>query len=307
MIRGVARHRRQAKCVHFEKFSLRANYPVLNTRAVQSTKAIHKPPVQLMLELHTWGGKREGAGCKLMLARPSVPHEKRPPVPTRNPVLITLRVREDVPSLRTRAPWAAIVRTFRAFRGRRALSFVHYSVMGNHMHAIGECEGEKELARGMQAFSARLGKALNRCFTRTGPVFASRYHARELASPTEVRNALRYVLLNARHHAHDAGVALPEDWIDRQSTAAIFDGWSAPPQLCQRDADYGTSPARSWLLTVGWRELGLLDIREVPGRTMPRAANRGPAGPTRSSGAIARCVRIRSMKRVSTTTLAWCS
>jgi hypothetical protein len=32
-------------------------------------------------------------------------------------------------------------------------------------------------------------------------VLTERYHLRLLPTPKEVRNALRYVLLNARHHA----------------------------------------------------------------------------------------------------------
>ncbi|MBC8072805.1 MAG: hypothetical protein IAG13_31075 [Deltaproteobacteria bacterium] len=136
--------------------------------------------------------------------------------------------------------------------------------MSNHLHVIAESDGREALSRGMQAFATRLGKAINRVLERRGSVFAGRYHARALATPTEVRNALRYVLLNARHHAHETGRVLPAQWIDPCSTAVSFDGWARAVPLNEL-LDLGTSPARSWLLRIGWRRLGLLDPAEVPG------------------------------------------
>jgi hypothetical protein len=196
----------------------------------------------------------------------------RPEVHRWNPLLITMRMREDVPDLRQRPAWVVIVSALRAFRGATALSFVHYSVQTNHLHLIGESCDREALARGMQAFSTRLAKAINTRFDRRGGVFDARYHARELTTPSEVRSALRYVLLNARHHAAQCGKQMPPSWIDPRSTAAVFDGWRAPPMLPERNADFGTTPARSWLLRIGWRRHGLLELRDVPGPSMARAA-----------------------------------
>jgi len=201
----------------------------------------------------------------------------RPRVRAWNPLLVTIRVRGDVPDLRQPHAWVAIVRTMRRFRGRRALRFVHYSVLFDHMHFIAESEGRESLSRGMQAFTSRLARALNRCFSRRGSVLAGRYHARELCTPAEVRNALRYVLLNARHHAAQAGVVLPPEWLDPRSTAAIFDGWREPPRVRKRFADFGTSPARSWLLRVGWRKHGALELAETPGLPKPAESPRARA------------------------------
>jgi hypothetical protein len=145
--------------------------------------------------------------------------------------------------------------------------------MSNHLHLIAECEGREDLSHGMQAFATRLGKAINRALERRGSVFAGRYHARALATPTEVRNALRYVLLNARHHAHEAGRSLPTQWLDPCSTAASFDGWTRA-LLLHEPLDLGTSPARSWLLRVGWRRLGLLESSEIPGASRSSSVTR---------------------------------
>jgi REP element-mobilizing transposase RayT len=224
-----------------------------------------KKQVQLELELPTWGGRRDGAGRKRTSARSSVPHVVRPHVRSWNPVHVTIRVREDVPDLRQRPVWAGIVRTLREFRGRYALRVVHFSVLRNHLHFIVEAPDRNSLSRGMQALCTRLAKQLNAFLGRRGTLFAGRYHARELTSPRDVRNALRYVLLNARHHAQEAGIVLPSQWIDPRSTAAIFDGWLDAPPVPQREMDFGTMPAESWLLRVGWRTRGLLGLDEVPG------------------------------------------
>jgi len=227
---------------------------------------------QLELQLPSWGGRREGAGRRRATPRARVAHVVRPAVHRWNPLLVTMRMREDVPDLRQRAAWVVIVSTLRAFRGTTALSFAHYSVQTNHMHLIGESSDREALARGMQAFSTRLAKGINARFDRHGPVFDARYHARELRTPSEVRSALRYVLLNTRRHAAQAGRSMPACWIDPRSTAVTFDGWRDKPMLDERDADFGTSPARSWLLRSGWRRHGLLELSEIPGPAMALAA-----------------------------------
>jgi hypothetical protein len=228
---------------------------------------------QLELQLPSWGGPRTGAGRKCTAPRARVAHQVRPAVHRWNPLLITMRMREDVPDLRQRPAWVVIVSMLRAFRETTALSFAHYSVQTNHLHLIGESSDRETLARGMQAFSTRrLAKAINARFARRGGVFDARYHARELTPPSEVRSALRYVLLNARHHAAQVGKQMPDTWINPRSTGATFDGWQSSPLLAERHADFGTSPARSWLLRVGWRRHGLLELAEVPGPAIARAA-----------------------------------
>jgi hypothetical protein len=238
---------------------------------------------QLELDLTTWGGKRKGAGRKRTSARPMVSHKTRPELKARHPVFVTIRVRDDVPDLRDEKPWETIVRTFRRFRGHPGLSFTHYSVMRTHIHSAGEAEGKDGLSRGMQAFSTRLSKGLNRCFGRRGPVYAGRYHARELKTPTEVRNALEYTLLNARKHAAERGIVYPPDWFDRRSTAAKFDGWRIPLEVPQRFKDYGTSAPRTWLLREGWRlGGGPLDLATIPSRPHGAASGARSSEPTRS-------------------------
>jgi hypothetical protein len=107
----------------------------------------------------------------------------------------------------------------------------------------------------MKGLGVRVARALNRLWQRTGSVLADRYHAHVLRTPTEVRNALRYVLHNARKHGRRVL------GIDPLSSGRWFTGW--------RDrAIAHASPlarARTWLLAKGWRRRGLLSTRDTPG------------------------------------------
>jgi REP-associated tyrosine transposase len=101
-----------------------------------------------------------------------------------------------------------------------------------------------------------LAKAINRALGRHGRVWGDRYHARALRTPREVRNALVYVLNNARKHLRAMR------GLDPYSSAPWFDGWSAAPVQPE-----GTAPItmpRTWLARVGWRRLGLIHVEETP-------------------------------------------
>ncbi|MFL5310309.1 MAG: hypothetical protein ACJ79H_07660 [Myxococcales bacterium] len=75
------------------------------------------------------------------------------------------------------------------------------------LHLIAEARDAMALARGIQGLSIRIAKAVNRVLGPRGPVFADRYHAHALRTPTETANAIAYVLGNT--HLHAAGAADP--------------------------------------------------------------------------------------------------
>ena len=118
----------------------------------------------------------------------------------------------------------------------------------------------------MMAIGTRIALAVNRVGKRSGRVLADRYHVRLLPTPREVRNALRYVLLNARRHATRA---LSGAWValDPASSARWFDGWRGhvPIAAASRTGVRAVARARTWLLAVGWRRHGLIDPADVPG------------------------------------------
>src|SRR5690606_25673201 len=136
---------------------------------------------------------------------------------------------------------------------------VHYAVLRNHLHLLVEAKDREALSRGLQGLGIRLARAVNRFAGRAGAVFGDRYHAHILRTPREVRNALAYVLNNARHH----GIGrLRRDWIDPYSSAAAFDGWLQPVSRVRFAIP--VAQAHTWLLAKGWRRHGLLDPAIVP-------------------------------------------
>jgi REP element-mobilizing transposase RayT len=223
-------------------------------------------PRQISLSLPAvprWGGRRDGAGRKPGLLRRD-PHALRPPLASRHPCHVTLRVRRDVPSLRS----VRLVREFeRSLRGgcdRGRFRVVHYSLQSNHVHLNVEAASARDLACGMKSLGARLARAVNRVAGRRGRVLSDRYHLQVLRTPREVRNAIAYVLLNARKHAMQVrGVVSRALAVDPASSGRWFDGWReaiARP----RDPPVVAQP-RSWLLARGWRRWTLVSVQEVPG------------------------------------------
>jgi REP element-mobilizing transposase RayT len=185
------------------------------------------------------------------------------------PAHVTLRLRSDLPSLRETRVVREIERTFAVGCARPDFRLVHYSLQGNHAHLIVEAQSREALGRGMMAIGARLARAVNRIAGRNGEVLADRYHLRLLPTPKEVRNALRYVLLNARRHSAAAKAKLAGAVrLDPASSAGWFEGWRRDAAI-DRSETVARTPvvarARTWLLTVGWRRHGLLDPRDVPG------------------------------------------
>jgi REP element-mobilizing transposase RayT len=177
-------------------------------------------------------------------------------------VLVTIRLRAGLPSLRKRRELALIRSRFELAAERFEVRLIEYSVQSNHAHLIVETADERSLARAMNGLFVRIARGLNRLWNRRGAVLDDHYHARALKTPREVRNALVYVLHNARKHGvHFAGP-------DPCSSGFSFDGWK---DLSREAIARMTPPlarARTWLLSIGWRRHGRIEIGERPcGRT----------------------------------------
>ena len=200
-------------------------------------------------------------------------------------MLVTLRVLDDVPPLRC----GRFVRAFRETLGecaqRLGFRVVHYSIQDDHAHFLIEAQGKVCLANGMKSLAARFARCVNRVFERAGRVLADRFHHVVKRTPTEVRRAVAYVLLNARKHFRQRRRRVPPVVLDGASSGLWFDGWKgrAPPPGRYADArrEREVATPRTWLLSKGWRRIGLIDPAEVPG-----SAREG-RGPTRRTGAPA--------------------
>jgi REP element-mobilizing transposase RayT len=234
------------------------------------TRASNQLPLPLRAPPR-WGGARREAGRKAG-RHPRVRHRSRAHFRRPLPAHVTLRMRTDVPSLRTVPIVHEIEKSFAMACRRPGFRLVHYSLQGNHVHLIVEAQDRDALGRGMKAIGARLARAVNRAANRTGRVVADRYHVEMLPTPRQVHRALRYVLLNARRHAAKAGTLLTRvARLDPASSARWFDGWKRRESVGgeataeMRDERPAVARARTWLLAVGWRRHGLLDPADVPG------------------------------------------
>lgn len=252
----------------------RPRTPRGSRRAARSQRA----GVQLSLELPARGGKRAGAGRKPTGDRAQVSHRPRGRVRPETPVHVTLRVRKDVAPVRAKHRFRVVARALQRGGQRLGLKVVHYSVQTTHIHLVVQAADARALGRGMQGLCIRLAKALNAAAGRRGKVFVDRFHSHVLRTPREVRQALAYVLNNARKHAAQAGKRYLREWIDPFSSGVWFDGWAGGAgreravQIARRRVDelggigvQGWAPRPSgWLLTVGWRRRGLIELDEVP-------------------------------------------
>ena len=234
--------------------------------------------MQQELPLHrgTWGGRRPGAGRPRAPHNP-VPHHRREPFHRRFPCHVTLKARPGIASFRIPRVYRAIEASFAKACERGAFRLVHYSIQDDHAHLVVEAADREVLGRGMKSIAARFARAVNRALRRSGPVLKERYHLRVLKTPREIRNALAYVLLNARKHVvqrlqRRGHSLLPTTnaELDPASSARWFDGWRpglVAKQPPGEDEGHPRAVARAhtWLLSFGWRRHGLLDPREVPG------------------------------------------
>ena len=254
------------------------------TKTVTTTVHVHGQQLELEgiarapVKRRGRGGARAGAGRKRAPgARSSVPHRPRPKHVGRHPVLVTLRARRGLPSLRAELVNDMLRKILHGQRrGRRyskVFQVVEFTIQDDHLHFIVEATGviatgmvdaPDALRSGVSGLVISFAKRLNKLLSRRGKVWGDRFHTRELGSPTEVRSALVYVFRNvARHGAFLYG----HDMVDQLSSAPRFRRWRAPVLDIHGDAAlWPHAPPKTWLLERGWwtrTRQGLLDPSEA--------------------------------------------
>ncbi|HEY4885531.1 MAG TPA: transposase [Myxococcales bacterium] len=182
-------------------------------------------------------------------------------------MLVTLRVASHIWNLRSRRCFRVIEEALANARERFGFRVIEFSVLGNHLHLLVEADSDVSLARGMQGMEVRIAKALNRLMERRGRVFADHYHSRLLRSPTELMNAIAYVLGNHAHHFGGPPVRDP-------FSSGAYD----PPRREQVLSD----PV-SWQLRDGWKRARQIPqwVRSLTARTPEETLrpSRSPASP----------------------------
>jgi REP element-mobilizing transposase RayT len=203
-----------------------------------------KRPPQLALELlptFGWGGRRPGSGRKPAGSEAGISHRHRDETTGRKPIHVTLRFARRAGNLRTVAAYGAVAASLRGLLDRADFRVVHFTVMASHVHLIVEADLPGSLGRAMRGLSMSLTKRLNKLRGTRGRVLSDRYHSHVLSTPTEVRNAVAYVLGNYASHARRSGELVPPGFVDPCSSAAPVDLDGLPPPV---------SPPRTWLLTT---------------------------------------------------------
>ena len=213
------------------------------------------------------GGRRPGAGRKRTSRL--VMHRRRPPHALRYPSHVTLTFVSGLGSLRQQLIFETLREIFR-YPNVAGFHVCHFSIQTDHVHLVVEAIHRKAFSSGMRSLGIRCGLRLNKLFGRKrGKVVRDRYHRRDLFTPVQVRNVLRYVLLNGHKHG-----VVAEGMLDPFSSASSFDGWlvlysldddlqpraTGDPAIARSPAVRGANAVTPWtkLLATDWRELGLI-------------------------------------------------
>ena len=257
----------------FDRDSLLTNGPLLLAIRLMSAR---RAGGQQTFEFKTWGGKRKGAGRPPKRDRSSEPHKVRLRFSEPTPVHVTLRVVAPISTLRRPDAYHAVRWSLYAVIGREDFRIVHLSIERDHLHLLVEANDHVALWEGVRAFESSAAQRINRVISlttgtrRRGQVFADRYHARLIRSPTQARNTLSYVLNNWRRHGLDRGMETMFWDVDYYSSGPCFEGWTElddSPFLYQTP-DYprlSVCRPKTWLLRTGWRQAGPISMRDVPG------------------------------------------
>jgi REP element-mobilizing transposase RayT len=239
------------------------------------------------------GGKRKGAGRKPKDGRDREKHDKRPPLDARHPVHVTLRVAPDLRNLRKRHIYDAVRFAMASVFEHEGFHIIHLSIQRDHLHLIVEARNRRALSTGMRVFENVVARFINDAITRrtgkkrSGQVVPDRYHEGVIRTPTQARNALRYVMNNWRKHGeHRQDFA--RGWlVDPYSSAIQFPGWSeldGSPWMWRPRAGYNPLPvwrAKTWVLDTGWTLSGAISAHDVPGRARSRRNRSRLGGRTR--------------------------
>jgi len=132
------------------------------------------------------GGRRSGAGRPRVHSK-GVAHCKRPKVSGKIPLHVNFKVRF---SIRNKDALKYLKRAILRARAR-GLNIVHFTLQSNHIHLLVEATDNSTLSSGMRALTVSFSKSMGK-----GKIQLERYHLHVLKTLSEVKNALRYVLLN---------------------------------------------------------------------------------------------------------------
>ena len=195
-----------------------------------------------------WGGRRPRAG------RPNLSGQvNHIPVLLKTPLHVTLRLKEKLPSIRTKDLFKEFKESA-ALSKKQGLHIIHFSIQRNHIHLFCESRSNRSLPLGMRSLAGRFGKILrayprSRGGGKSGSTFDGRYHLHVLKTPREVKNTLEYVLLNSSAHAFRYWPKLLGSRFKSliKADAGFFENQQKPIDLKSALCE-----PQSWLAKAGW-------------------------------------------------------
>lgn len=136
----------------------------------------------------TWGGRRPGAG------RPPSPDSGEPhlrrPLGSDRYALVTFVVLDDVRTLADARLRAELARSFAEANLPDSFRLIGWATAGRRVWIAAKVRSRRALHRASCSLGARLGRAVNRRFGRSGGVLADRYHLETFAAEPSLRRAL---------------------------------------------------------------------------------------------------------------------
>jgi len=177
---------------------------------------------------------------------------------------ITLRLRDSLPNLRSRRGAQTVKNAISGAR-KKGLRVIHFSILSNHLHLICEAISSKALFNAMKSFTSRLAisirrwaslRTLYRLDEEGVGIFRGRYHTQIIKTPTQMKQALKYVLLNPAKHFKKA------PYLDLYSSGVVFSAWkrlignelfvSTSMKRLEEKLGEFLSPPELWLTQSGW-------------------------------------------------------
>jgi REP element-mobilizing transposase RayT len=175
-----------------------------------------------------------------------VKHRTRPEHHRAHPVHVTLRATRGLPSFRAEHIRNLLERILDGTRDATG-QVVHFSIQRDHLHVVLEAHDKRLLSSLVRRVVIRFALRLNKVLGRTkGKVWGDRYHRRDLQSPREVKNALRYLFTNAvKHGEPGASPSAPDPFTCTPRLPGFLTARDAP-------AHWRPPRPRTWLLSTGW-------------------------------------------------------
>ena len=157
---------------------------------------------QLSLNIYkgTRGGRKPNSGPKRIHSK-GVAHRNRELITQRIPCHINFKYRTFI---RTEVLLEHLIVAIMKSQ-KHGFRVIHFSLQSNHVHLIAEAHNNAILETSMRSLTNSFVKRIAKTKRIAGCIQLERYHLHLLKCPTEVANAIRYVVNNHEHHTGNEG------------------------------------------------------------------------------------------------------